>query len=414
MITVSHFFYHLFLKAFWVGAWSSSFFSTKSKKWIQGRKEIWQQIEQFKKTENNTIVWFHCASVGEFEQARPLIETIKSATPSTQIVLTFFSPSGYDLRQNYALADLVCYLPFDFEKDAKRFVDTIQPSYVVWIKYEFWLNTLAYLNQKNIKTYLVAARFLPTQHFFRWYGTLFQKTLKEFDAIFVQDEISKQLLTSINVASTIAGDPRFDRVLAISNQTYSNDNILHFTRDTKTLILGSGWDKDYELLKEVMQQGTLRNLKIIIAPHNVNESELLSIERLFKNNTIRLSQFVQNTAANILIIDSSGDLAFIYRYAHLAWIGGGFGVSVHNVLEAAVYGLPTMFGPHYTKSLEAIDLVKNEIGFCITDNDSVKKYLGKLSNENFYNQVKEKALKYVSSKTGATEIILANIAKQNQ
>lgn len=381
---------------------------------MQGRKVIWHQIEQFKKNENGLIVWFHCASVGEFEQARPLIEAIKKTTPSTQIVLTFFSPSGYELRQNYTLADLVCYLPFDFEKDAKRFVDAIQPNYVIWIKYEFWVNTLAYLHQKNIKTFLVAARFLPTQHFFSWYGKLFQKTLADFDTIFVQDETSKQLLSSINVESIIAGDPRFDRVLAISKQSYSNESLAHFTLGKKTLIVGSGWDKDYELLKEVIQQNSLNDMKIIIVPHNVNENELLYIERLFKNNTIRLSQYSQTSEANILIIDSSGELAFMYRYAHIAWIGGGFGVSVHNVLEASVYGLPTIFGPHYTKSLEAIDLVKNGIGFCINDSTSVKTLIEKLSIGNVYNQTKLKAIDYVSSKTGATEIILANIAKQNQ
>lgn len=210
MVAISNFLYNLFLKTYWIGAWGSSLFSNKSKKWINGRKNTWTQIAQFEKNKNAPIVWFHCASVGEFEQARPLIEAIKTTTPNTQIVLTFFSPSGYELRQNYSLADLVTYLPFDFKKDVKRFVDLIQPTYVVWIKYEFWLNILAYLHQKNIKTYLVAARFLPTQHFFAWYGQLFQKTLATFDTIFVQDETSKRLLSSIHIASTIAGDPRFD------------------------------------------------------------------------------------------------------------------------------------------------------------------------------------------------------------
>ncbi len=413
MITISHFFYNLFLKVYWIGAWSSSFFSSKAKKWIDGRKHTWTQIAQFEKNKNAQIVWFHCASVGEFEQARPLIEAIKTSTPTTQIVLTFFSPSGYELRQNYSLADLVTYLPFDFKKDVKRFVDFVQPTYVVWIKYEFWLNTLDYLNQKNIKTYLVAARFLPIQHFFAWYGQLFQKTLASFEAIFVQDEKSKQLLSSINIPSTIAGDPRFDRVLAISKQSYCNKSIEHFIQDNKVLILGSGWDKDYELLQEVGQR-SFSNMKIIIAPHTVNENELLSIEKLFHYSTVRLSRYTHETNVNVMLIDNTGELAYLYRYAHLAWIGGGFGASVHNVLEAAVYGLPTLFGPHHTKSLEAMDLVKNNIGFCITSSDTVERYVAKLSGETFYNQTKEKALAYVKKNVGATENILAHIAKSYQ
>jgi 3-deoxy-D-manno-octulosonic-acid transferase len=413
VITISRFFYQLFLKVYWTGAWGSSFFSVKSKKWIQGRNEIVAQLANFKKEPSSPTVWFHCASVGEFEQARPLLEAIKKKTPSTQIVLTFFSPSGYDLRKNYALADLVCYLPFDFNDEVKRFIDKIEPSYVVWIKYEFWLNTLAYLHKRNIKTFLVASRFLPTQHFFRCYGALFRNALNEFDVIFVQDETSKQLLTAINVASTVAGDPRFDRVLAISKQSYTNESIAHFTQSNKILIIGSGWYKDYLLLKEVIQKGKLGDTKVIIAPHNVNENELCSIEGLFKDECVRLSKYAQNTTATILLTDHSGELAFIYRYAHIAWIGGGFGASVHNVLEAAVYGLPTMFGPNHTKSLEAIDFVKLEIGFCIKTCDEVSEILAKLTNESYYQQTKERALNYVKNNAGATETILAQIDASN-
>lgn len=178
------------------------------------------------------------------------------------------------------------------------------------------------------------------------------------------------------------------------------------------MILGSGWDKDYELLKEVLQH-SFSNMKIIIAPHNVNENELLSIEKLFNNSTIRLSQYTDESNADILLIDNTGELAYMYRYAHIAWIGGGFGVSVHNVLEAAVYGLPTLFGPHHTKSLEAIDLVKNNIGFCITNRDAVEKYMAKLSDETIYNQTKKKALAYIKNNVGATENILVHIVKSN-
>lgn len=352
-------------------------FKRKARLMVDGHKDVFEKLET-EIDKDSKYIWIHAASLGEFEQARPLIEKLKQEHSEYKILLTFFSPSGYEVRKNYELADIICYLPFDLKKNARKFVKLANPSIAIFIKYEFWKNYIKTLHKNNIPTYIVSAIFRPNQIFFRWYGKFMQKVLHSYTALCVQDENSKTLLEGIGVKNVhICGDTRFDRVLKIKGEAKNLTLLNLFTTaedgsKIKTLVAGSSWPKDEDIF--VPYFNSTKNMKLIIAPHEIHESHLMYIEDQVKRPCIRYSKATTDTIANYdcIIIDSFGLLSSIYGYGEVAYIGGGFGVGIHNVLEAAVYGIPTIFGPNFKKFREARDLLERGGSYSVHDYLSFK------------------------------------------
>lgn len=412
MTFLSIFFYDFILKVYYLLILFSSLFNNKAKKWIKGRKNIFSAIQQFTSTVNpqtSKIIWFHCSSLGEFEQGRPLIEKIKEQNHEYKIVLTFFSPSGYEVRKKYSEADAIFYLPLDTKKNAEIFLEFVQPQLAIFVKYEFWYHYLNTLHKKNIPAILISAKFRDYQIFFQWYGKLFKDLLKKFKHIFVQDKNSFDLLHAHKIQNiSIANDTRFDRVVEISKIIKPNMIIEKFKQDKNIIIAGSTWEQDERIISNL--KITTGNFKIIIAPHEINESRIESIIRSFsESKIIRYSLTNENnvTDKNILIIDNIGMLSSLYQYGKIAFIGGGFGKGIHNILEAAVFGLPIFFGPHYKKFNEAVDLVNLGGAFVAEGNMN---YNGKLfslmQGKEEYTVASAICKKYVQSKTGGTATIL--------
>ncbi len=350
-------------------------------------------------------VWFHAASLGEFEQGRPVIEQLKIEQPDTKIVLTFFSPSGYEVRKNYAGADIVCYLPLDTPRSARRFVKMVNPAQAIFIKYEFWPNYLLALQAEQVPTYSISAIFRPNQLFFQWYGTWYKKLLKTFKHIFVQDEVSLKLLAENGISNaTVAGDSRFDRVVDLVGQSKSIPLVEAFVKDAeKVIVAGSTWPKDEELLVGYLKEH--KDVKLILVPHEIHEAHLSGIFKLLGTDFIRYTQANEQNilSTNCLVVDTIGLLSSIYRYTNIAYIGGGFGVGIHNTLEAAVYGVPVVFGPTYQKFREARELIAVGGAFSIDGYDSLQLQLDQL----FVDQkVGQAAGEYVQKNIGATEKIL--------
>ncbi|OYT12505.1 MAG: 3-deoxy-D-manno-octulosonic acid transferase [Bacteroidetes bacterium 4572_112] len=388
----------------------ASLFVPKAKKWVDGRKNIFDKIKA--EVEPGNIVWFHAASVGEFEQARPLIEVLKNDYPNKKILITFFSPSGYELRKDYELADYVFYLPIDTPQNAFKFLEAIKPETVFFIKYEFWFNYINEIHSRLIPLYLVSGIFREKQHFFKWYGSWFAKHLPMFKHIYVQDKASAKLLGSLKARNfSISGDTRFDRVYQNTLSVQPYDTVAHFVGDSKILLAGSSWPQDEDLLIRYLIN-TEQNIKLIIAPHEIHENHLISIEKSFRDfNPIRWSQHqskdddLQNS--KVLIIDSVGKLMHLYQYADVAYIGGGFGVGIHNILEAACFGKPIAFGPNYQKFKEARDLIELKGAFSISNYSELKDVLDKLFiDSEILKQKSDVCLKYIKDNIGATEIIM--------
>ncbi|MFK5957350.1 MAG: glycosyltransferase N-terminal domain-containing protein [Lutibacter sp.] len=390
-------------------------FNKKIKLFVEGRKETFLKLTTTISKKDN-VIWFHCASLGEFEQGRPILEKLKIENPTHKIVLTFFSPSGYEVRKNYEIADVICYLPIDTKHKAKKFLDTVNPQLAIFVKYEFWPNILNELKKREIKTILVSGIFRNTQSFFKWYGSWMRNSLKAFEHFFVQDENSKKLLNSINFSNvTVSGDTRFDRVFEITKQDNQLSFIEEFINNKYTLVAGSTWKEDEELLVEYINNAASENEKFIIAPHNINAEAIKKLKNLIIKKTVLFSEKEQQKLENhqVFIIDTVGILTKIYSYASVAYVGGGFTKSgVHNVLEPASYGIPIIIGPNYYKFNEAIDLVKEEACFTINNSKKLSVLLEKLFQ---FNEFREKtgnnALKYVIDKTGATTKILYYLKK---
>ena len=361
--------YHIGIYFYGILISVASLFNAKAKKRFLGQQQVFSQLKSFlEKRDNNFLVWFHAASLGEFEQGRPIMERLREKHPEYTILLTFFSPSGYELRKNYNGADWVCYLPLDTARNAKRFVELVNPAKVIFIKYEFWPNFLSYCKKKQIPTYIVSASFRESQLFFKWYGFPYAKLLKAFDIIFVQDEQSRALLDTIQVNNVVvAGDTRFDRVAQIAENHKPLPLLQRFKNKHKLIVVGSSWPKDEELLCVYINE--TETGKFVIAPHEIHESHLAQIEANISVPTVRFSQATPEAfdTARCLLIDNIGMLSSIYKYADIAYIGGGFGVGIHNVLEAAVYNIPVVFGPNCQKFKEARDLIKLGGGFAVSD-----------------------------------------------
>lgn len=382
-----------------------AFFNPRAKLWYEGRKQEILKIE-------GKSIWFHCASLGEFEQARPLLEKLKTNYPAYKIVLTFYSPSGFEIRKNYSEADFVYYLPLDTAKNAKEFIEKINPEIVFFIKYEFWYHFLFQLNEKKISTFLVSGIFREKQFFFKLHGVFFRKMLSFFDHLFVQDLDSVSLLKKIRLSNVSqANDTRFDRVLAIKNQSQDFENIRKFVNGEKCIVLGSSWLEDEKLFAQLEN---IKDFKLIIAPHNINEKRILEVQNLFSDNVLYSALNEENAKAKYLIIDNMGMLSSIYKYGQMAYIGGGFGVSIHNILEAAVYGIPVVFGPAHHKMKEAKDLINCGGGFEVTNFETLKQTFEKLQNETFLVQSSQKAGNYVTQNIGGTEKIIDFLKKENK
>lgn len=359
-------------------------------------------------------MWIHCSSLGEFEQGRPVIEAFKKQYPDYKILLTFFSPSGYEVRKNYDKADWVFYLPLDLGNNAKRFIEAVNPSVVIFVKYEFWYRYLNNLKKKNIKTYLISAIFRPNQEFFRSYGGFARRMLKCFTHLFVQNERSVELLKSINITNvTLAGDTRFDRVHQLVSQAIEIPAIEKFKTDKPLLIAGSTWSDDEEIIAKYVNRHN--DVRLVIAPHEVNEAHINKITKLFPNK--KLIRYTQLTGSenlseyDILIIDTIGLLMSAYRYGDWAYIGGGFNKSgIHNTLEAATFGLPVVFGPNYSKFMEVKELTKIQAGFSISVQAQLDAIFNRLrTNQEFRTQAGEKSKAFVEQNLGATQIILNSV-----
>jgi 3-deoxy-D-manno-octulosonic-acid transferase len=357
-------------------------------------------------------IWFHAASLGEFEQGRPMIETIRRLYPQYKILLTFFSPSGYEVRKNYEGADVICYLPFDTPFKVRKFLHLANPHMAVFIKYEFWLNYLTELKKRGIKTYIISAVFRPNQLFFKWYGAWYRKALLCYERLFVQDEDSRALLADYGIENVdVCGDTRFDRVLEIQQNARLLPEVAAFTersRPTLTLIAGSSWPEDEEII--IPYFNTHPEVKLIIAPHEIHRGHLLYIQSLLSRPSIRLSEACEESLQtnDCLIIDSFGLLSSIYRYGDVAYIGGGFGGGIHNTLEAAVYGIPVVFGPKYHKFKEAGNLIACGGGFSVDSETTFTARMDNFISDPESRRIAGKAAgNFVNKNAGATGKILS-------
>jgi 3-deoxy-D-manno-octulosonic-acid transferase len=398
--------YNVGLRVYFFFIYIASFFNVKANQWLSGRK-----TQHILKTPG--CIWFHFASLGEFEQGRPVLEQFRALYPQNKIIITFFSPSGYEIRKNTPLADAVYYLPLDTARNARQFISTLNPTIAIFTKYEYWYHYFNELHQRHVPLYIISGIFRPKQVFFKWYGSLHRKILSFVTHFFVQDEQSQQLLLSVGIDQvTISGDTRFDRVWANAQAPKALTEIAAFKNHHKVFIAGSTWPADEQLVATLVT--LYPNWKFIIAPHEINEEKINALINLLPNGLSmrysRLKSHVSNLTSQILIIDNIGMLSALYQYGDIAFIGGGFGAGIHNTLEAAAFGLPVIFGPNYEKFKEAKDLIALGVGFTIADETSFHKITAQLINDEvFYNDARKKAGQYVEQHTGATAAIMSEI-----
>ncbi|MFA8451221.1 MAG: 3-deoxy-D-manno-octulosonic acid transferase [Bacteroidales bacterium] len=382
----------------------ASLWNEKARLWVRGRKDIFKRLQE-DIDDGDSIIWFHAASLGEFEQGRPIIERCRAEYPECEILLTFFSPSGFEIRKNFSGADYIYYLPIDTPSNVRRFLDIVNPRFAVFIKYEFWMNYISGLKSRDIPLYIVSAKFRKSQHFFKPYGFWFRKYLKKVSHFFVQDTESLQLLHSIGIKQvSISGDTRFDRVSDIVKQEADYPLIEQFVKNNFTVVCGSTWPKDEENLKEVLQRFP-DNFKLILVPHEIHSGHLNSIESLYKDECVLYSKATPESVSKcrVLVIDAIGFLSKIYRFGQLAYIGGGFGVGIHNTLEAAVYGMPILIGPKYKAFREANYMVENKIAYSYkTVEDLICTIETFRNNPELLLGVSKEARNYVKSEMGAT------------
>lgn len=402
--------YHIFLRLYGAGVSIVSLFNPKAKLWKQGRKNIFNQLTE-KINGTGPVIWMHCASLGEFEQGRPVLESLRKNYPNHKILLTFFSPSGYEIRKNYNGVDWVFYLPLDTPKNVKHFLEIVNPVLAIFVKYEYWYNYLRQLHKGKIPVILISAIFRKDKIFFKWHGGLHRKMLGFFNHIFVQDEESKQLISAIVPATqiTIAGDTRFDRVAEIAAGFEPIEAIEKFTDGKKVIVAGSTWPDDEKNLSAAFEK-LKEKFVLVIAPHEINDSHINFLQNLFPGSTLfsKLAETQNAQKGKVLIINNIGMLSKLYYYSHISYIGGGFNKSgIHNTLEAAVYGKPVIFGPNYQKFSEAVNLVEKRGGFSYKTSDELIAVIETLlENENQLAQSGYHSGKFVKESTGATNIIL--------
>ena len=408
--------YNIVIFLYLCGVAILSLFNEKVRKMWRGEREAIRTIKE-KIDPNAQYVWFHAASLGEFEQGRPLMEQLRREHPEYKILLTFFSPSGYEVRKNYEGADIICYLPLDTILNARRFLRTIRPVMAFFIKYEFWYNYLHILRHRGVPVYSVSSIFRPGQVFFRWYGKQYSRVLKCFTHFFVQNEVSRELLATIGITDvSVVGDTRFDRVLQIKAAAKQLPIVEQFKGNNKCFIAGSSWQPDEEIFIPWLNEH--QDWKVVIAPHVIGEEHLQQIEHMLEGrkvvrySTIEGQKPSANTveSADVLIIDCFGLLSSIYHYADVTYVGGGFGVGIHNTLEAAVWDVPVFFGPNNQRFQEAQGLKNCGAGLEIGNADDFRRYMqGFEEHPELMKELGEKAGAYVASLSGATDKILSHV-----
>jgi len=439
-------FYDLFIILYGSAIRLAALFNPRARNWVKGRSRPtaptlypspnWgRERPDDRQAREGALAWFHCASLGEFEQGRPLMEAFRKEHPDWKILLTFFSPSGYEIRKNWEGADAILYLPLDTPRNVRRFIRTFKPTLAVFVKYEFWFRYIDRLHQEKIPIYLVSGIFRPQQHFFRWYGAWSRKQLKKFTHFFVQDGNSSKLLDRIGITNhTVSGDTRFDRVVAIAAAAKPFPEMEKFASGKKVFLAGSTWPADEALVLELMEKAG-EDVRFIIAPHVVGPqriealcNQVVSRQSIVVSHSreistrhpehsegsacVTYSNLSEETAAaaRILIIDGIGYLSHLYQYATVAYIGGGFGTGIHNILEAATFGKPVIFGPNYGKFREAVELVELGGAFPVNDQKALEDICNKLLNdEETYRHAAGVCKDYVARKCGATEIILQGL-----
>ena len=388
-------------------------FSPKMALFVKGRKDVFKTLEA-KIQANDKSIWFHAASLGEYEQGLPVIEKIKEKYPSHKIIVTFFSPSGYEVRKNNTVADCTVYLPLDTQKNAKQFIELTNPELVFFIKYEYWPNYLNELKKRNIKTYLISGILRENQAFFKWYGGFYRKSLDAFDFFFVQNESSKQLLQSLGHQNVlVSGDTRFDRVSTILEKDNTLNFIAEFKDNKITVVVGSSWPKDEEIIAQYINQYSNENVKFIIAPHNIKAEQIAKLKALITKPTALFSEKENQSLSDqhVFIIDTIGILTKIYSYADIAYVGGGFGnPGIHNILEPATFGIPIVIGPNYSHFAEATALVKLEGCVSIANNkDLLETFDDLIYKPDIRFQKGAICRQFVQQNKGATAIILNHL-----
>lgn len=383
----------------------AALFHSKAKKWIRGRKNFWTKLPDLK---NKNVIWFHCASLGEYDQGKPIIEAWKKEHPHHFILITFFSPSGYEHIIDKSVGDFTCYLPLDTKRNSRRFIQQTNPQKAFFIKYEIWVNHLQAAFKNGTEIYSISSVFRPNHHFFKWYGKTFKQALYCFQHFFVQTKESKRLLQSIGIENcTISGDTRYDRVLNRAQEPASNEIISAWTKSEKVFVMGSTWEVDEKMILPYINDYKI-NQKVILAPHEVDDDHIKSIKRKIRVSYQCYSDIQAGIAlkdtTHILILDCIGVLADAYQYGNIAYVGGGFGTGLHNILEPASFGLPVIFGPLHHQFPEATDFIAKVIGKSCTDKkvfiDSYHEYRNQPS-------ITEKVKQFMQVKSGATEIVLA-------
>lgn len=416
------FFYNIFLFLYKAGIRIAGAWNPKAVLWLKGRKDIFHTIHTTLNSPRQKYVWMHCASLGEFEQGRPLLEIIRQERPSCRIIVTFFSPSGYEIMKTYKGVDHVFYLPMDSAANAKALIDAFDPCLVLWIKYEFWYYYLQELKNRNIPTLLISGIFRTDQPFFTWYGSIWKKMLGCFTWLFVQNDSSLSLLNTIGIDKnvTVSGDTRFDRVTQIPAIEFHAPSIEIFCRNNPVIVAGSTWEDD-EIILAAYADETKHREKIILVPHELDHDHLSSLRKIFKGSVLYSdiqkdpSLLEKNITYHTLIIDSMGILSKLYRYGYINYVGGGFTKDgIHNVLEAAVWGKPVIFGENYEKYAEAEELLDCLAAETISNTNELKKVMNSfISDKKIYEQASLAAREYVFNKTGAAKKIM-NYIQENR
>ena len=410
--TAGLFLYYIITFFLKVGVHVSALLSARTRRLLDGQRGVFKKLQQFATHRSSAIpcFWFHCASLGEFEQGRPLMEALRARYPEAQIVLTFFSPSGYEVHHNYAEADLVSYLPFDGWRNPRRFVRLVQPTVAFFVKYEYWYGYLQELNRQEIPALSVSTLLSPQNVAFQWYGGFYRRAMRLFTHYFVQNETTARLLNGIGIAqATVTGDTRFDRVAALVDQAPQVKIAESFKSGESILVVGSSWPPDHDVLLPVVREFA-DEVKFIIAPHQIEEEEMRRIEAAIPDRTVRYSRATTETVANyrVLLVDNVGMLTSLYRYGEFAYVGGAFGKNLHNILEPATFGMPILFGNRRYRSVsEANALLKLGGAFAVADSDELRReFLLFHRDEERRKRVAAIARQFVADNTGATEEIV--------
>lgn len=402
--------YSLFIYLYVFAIKVAALFNGKAREWVNGRKNL---LENMKVMQGENVIWLHSASLGEYEQGIPLAQKLKILYPDCKILVTFFSPSGFNHRKNIKEVDYYFYMPADTISNISKLLNIVNVKFAVFVKYEFWFNAIKTLHDNDVPIYYVACNFRPDQYFFKWYGKWTRRYLKMVSHFFVQNDVSYNLLRLINVNSTVAGDTRFDRVFAIANSFYEDKIVQNFKGNDKLFVMGSSWEKDEQIV--VSTNLITDNYKLLIAPHLIDVNNISRVKNLFGNDAVLYSGCDENSVQDfrVLIVDCIGKLSYLYRYADVAYIGGGFGAGIHNTLEAAAYKIPVIFGPNYKKFNEAVEILKSDAGFSISNQVQLNEVIENLLQNDFYDLIKSNCGSFVKSNIGAVDIITLKIKELN-